>query len=251
MSCWRSPSPGSCPGGTRRSSPTCTWAPWCSWSPARSRGAGGSPRSTCTTSSSAAIAVFATPVAVAAVWLLLAHLRATRHPRLAVGVIVLCAIQLELGVVVGLARIQGGAADPTEPVPVSLLRVIEQLPADAKLAYACRPFEEVSFVNSKLLSIDAHTGRRVVPMCFQADTIGPFYGAEPSSQVPDAGFAFAPQAALYPDCDGPPVLGRRRGLPEGPRHRLHLRRCEASQHPGGRRGPDRDERRSARFCRVP
>ena len=145
----------------------------------------------------AAIGVFATPVALASVWLIVARLRATRHPRLAMGAVVLCAIQLELGVVVSLARVQGGP-DPTEPIPVSLLQVIDELPADAKLAYACRPFEEVSFVNSKFLGIDAHTGRRVVPMCFQADTIGPFYGTEPSSQVSDAGFALAPQAALYP-----------------------------------------------------
>ena len=77
---------------------------------------------------------------------------------------------------IGLARCRCGAG-VYEPIPVSLLQAIEQLPADAKLAYACQEFEEISFVNSKLLSIDAHTGRRVVPMCFEADVFGPLLGA--------------------------------------------------------------------------
>ena len=144
------------------------------------------------------IAVFATPIAAVATWLLLKRMRTGRHPRLAVGIVALCVVQLELGVVLGLARLQGGSPD-VEPIPVNLLAAIEQLPADAKLAYACQPLEEVSFVNSKLLGIDAHTGRRVVPMCFEADVIGPLFGAPPSTQMPDAGFASAPQLTLYPN----------------------------------------------------
>ena len=151
----------------------------------------------------AGLLVFAAPVAAVAVWLLVDRLRAARHPRWAVGLIVLCAIQLELGAVIGLGRIQGGDG-VYEPIPVSLLEAIRQLPADAKLAYACQEFEEISSVNSKLLSINAHTGRRVVPMCFEADVNGPLLGAEPSAQVPDAGFPSAPQAALYPDSTARP-----------------------------------------------
>jgi hypothetical protein len=149
------------------------------------------------------ITVFATPIAAVATWLLLKRIHAGRHPRLALGVVALCVVQLELGVVLGLARLQGGSAD-VQPVPISLLQAIRQLPEDAKLAYACNSFEEVSFVNSKLLGIDAHTGRRVVPMCFEADAIGPLFGAQPSTQIPDAGFASAPQSTLYPDSTSRP-----------------------------------------------
>ena len=60
---------------------------------------------------------------------------------------------------------------------MSVLQAIGQLPADAKLAYACQSLEEISFVNSKLLGIDAHTDRRIVPMCFEADVLGPLFGA--------------------------------------------------------------------------
>lgn len=150
------------------------------------------------------IAVFATPIAAVAVWLLLDRLRRTRHRAWVIPVVVLCAIQLELGALVGLGRIQGGAG-VYEPIPVSLLRAIGQLPEDAKLAYACQSFEEISFVNSKLLSIDAHTGHRIVPMCFEADVNGPLLGAPVSAQTPDAGFPSSPQAALYPDSTARPT----------------------------------------------
>jgi hypothetical protein len=85
-----------------------------------------------------------------------------------------------------------------------VFEAIQLLPPDAKLAYACQSFEEISFVNSKLLSIDAHTARRIVPMCFEADVNGPLLGAEVSDKVPDAGFSFAPQAVLYPDSTARP-----------------------------------------------
>ena len=149
------------------------------------------------------IAVFATPVAAAAVWMLVERIRASGHARVAIAVIVLCSVQLELGAVFAVARIQGGSPD-TRPVPIGVLQSIERLPPDAKLAYACQPLEEISFVNSSLLGIDAHTGRRVVPMCFEADTVGPLFGAERTAQQMDAGFASAPQRALYPSATASP-----------------------------------------------
>jgi hypothetical protein len=150
------------------------------------------------------IAVFAVPTAAAAVWLLLSRLRKGGHPILALGVVALCVIQLELAAVFGLGRLQGGPSD-FDPIPVGLLEVIRQLPADAKLAYACQSFEEISFVNSKLLGIDAHTGRRVVPMCFEADVNGPLLGARTSTQTPDAGFVSSPQMKLYPNSTTEPT----------------------------------------------
>jgi hypothetical protein len=93
---------------------------------------------------------------------------------------------------------QFGPRGDYQPIPVSLLTAIRQLPADAELAYACRPFEEISFGNPRLLSIDAHTSHRVVPMCFEANVLSSLVGAPSSAQVPSAGFALAPQWTLYP-----------------------------------------------------
>ena len=58
------------------------------------------------------------------------------------------------------------------PIPAEILTAIKDLPADAKLAYACQPFEELALWDARLLGIDARTGRRIVPMCFQAETFG-------------------------------------------------------------------------------
>ena len=154
------------------------------------------------------IAVFATPVAAVAVWMLWERLRKTQHLRLAFGVVILCVIQLEWGAWSGAFRLQEfGPRDDFQPISVSLLGAIRQLPPDAKLAYACRPFEEVSFAEPSLLSIDAHTGRRVVPMCFEAEVFSTLLGAQRSVQTPNASFAGAPQGALYPDAAADPSSG--------------------------------------------
>lgn len=143
------------------------------------------------------IAVIATPVAAATVWLLLERLSSSRM-RLAIVAIALCVVQLELDGVLVLGRLHGGAS-ASEPIPVTVLEAIRRLPPEAKLAYACQPLEEISFVNSKLVGIDAQTGHRIAAMCFQADAVGPLLGAERSTQRPDAGFLSAPQRELFPD----------------------------------------------------
>ena len=150
------------------------------------------------------IAVFAMPAAAVAVWRLWEQLRATGHRRLAVGLAVLCLVQLELGSTLGLIRLERTGPHDYQPIPVSLLDAIKNLPADAELAYACRPFEEVAFANPKLVSIDAHTGRPVVPMCFEADVPSTLVGATPSAQAPNPGFAWAPQHPLYPNASAHP-----------------------------------------------
>jgi hypothetical protein len=149
------------------------------------------------------IVVFAAPVAALAVWLLWVHLRKTKRFRLAVGLVVLCAIQLEAGLFTGLVFLQGFAPGD-QPLPVGLLSAIERLPPDAKLAYACGPFEETGFAGSALLSIDVDTGRRVVPMCFEADILSPLIGGNRSVQMPNAFFEWAPRRALYPDAAAHP-----------------------------------------------
>ena len=145
----------------------------------------------------AGIAVFAMPAAAVAVWSIWLRLRATGHRRLAVAMLVLCIAQLEFGVAMGIVRLQSFGPQGYEPVPVEILAEFRTLPPDAKLAYACRPSEEVAFWEARLLGLDAHTGRRVVPMCFQAETFGSLTGTPMSADVPSPLFQWAPQRALY------------------------------------------------------
>ena len=150
-----------------------------------------------------AIAVLLTPVAAIAVWSLIGRLDRGHRRRLLIAVVMACLVQLEFGLVIGLTRLQGQSS-PYAAIPVTLLEAIGRLPSGSKLAYGCRSLEEISFVNSKLLGIDAHTGRRVVPMCFEADVNGTLLGAPVSDDVPDAGFSSAPQAAIYPTASARP-----------------------------------------------
>jgi hypothetical protein len=146
----------------------------------------------------AGIALIGTPVAIVAVVMIVDRFRTSARRPLILVAITLGVLQLELGTVSALGRIQL-ASSTYAPIPLGVFQAIGNLPSTAKLAYACQPLEEISFVNSKLLGIDAHTGRRVVPMCFEADAVGPLLGLERSTERPDAGFAFAPQSAVYPD----------------------------------------------------
>jgi hypothetical protein len=152
----------------------------------------------------AGVAVFAAPVAAIAVWSLLQRLQTAGRRRLALIVVALLVVQLEVGVATTTLRLQRFGPHDYPPTPVALLDAVEALPADAKLAYSCRPFDEFAFWLSKLLSIDAHTGRRMIPMCFEADFLGIPDGVPLSPDVMNPLFTWAPQRALYPDASAMP-----------------------------------------------
>ena len=145
------------------------------------------------------IAVFATPVAAVAVWSLRLRLRATGHNPLATAVLVLSGTQLLLGVALGIAQLQVFGPGTYPPISTESLADIRGLPLGAKLAYACQPFEETAFWNAKLIGLDAHTGRVVVPMCFEAESLGVLTGGQLSADVPSPGFQSAPQHTIYLD----------------------------------------------------
>jgi hypothetical protein len=152
----------------------------------------------------AGIAVFATPVAAVAVWTIWLRLRATGHARLAVAVLVVSVTQIEFGVAFGVLRLAYFGPGNYAPVPTEMLAAIRSLPQDAKLAYACRPSEELSFWDARLLALDAHTGRRIVPMCFQAESLGGLTGTKMSADIASPLFDGAPQRTLYPDSKAHP-----------------------------------------------
>jgi hypothetical protein len=149
------------------------------------------------------IAVFAMPAAAAAGMWIWIRLRTTRHTHLATAALLLFVAQLEVGVGIGVLQMHDHGPGAYPPIPLSLLTAIKDLPSGARLAYACRPFEEFTFGTPQLLAIEAHTGRGVVPMCFEADVFSVLSGAKLSSQAPNAD-SWAPQRALYPSAGAHP-----------------------------------------------
>ena len=150
------------------------------------------------------IAVFATPVAAIAVWTVVLRLRATRRPLLAFAIILLCIVQIQLGTIFGVLRLQRFGPGNYEPVPLEILTAIEGLPADAKLAYSCQPGEELAIWDARLLGISAHTGRRIVPMCFQAESLAQLSGGMASLDAINPLFQSAPQRQLFPTSSASP-----------------------------------------------
>ena len=146
----------------------------------------------------AGLVIFATPVAAVAVWSVWLRLRATGRTRLAVAMLVLCTLQIEFGIGLGIVRLASFGPGKYPPVPVAILEAIRDLPPDAKLAYACLPLEEAGFWSPSEGGLYAHTGRNVVPMCFQAETFPILTGAAISPDIPSPFFQRAPQRELYP-----------------------------------------------------
>jgi hypothetical protein len=150
------------------------------------------------------IVIIGTPAAAVAVWSIWKQLRGKGYRLLALTVIALCILQLELGVGLGIDRLQVFGPGTYPPVPLQTLAHIEGLPVDAKLAYACRIDEETAFWDARLLGISAHTGRRLVPMCFEAETLGVLTGGRFDTDVESPLFRLAPQRALYPESSARP-----------------------------------------------
>lgn len=151
------------------------------------------------------IAVFATPVAAIAVWTIWLRLRATPRRPLALGLVVLFLLQVELGLGIGITRLIRFGPGNYEPVPSQILAAIRSLPADAKLAYSCQPNEELAYWDSRLLGISAHTGRRIVSMCFQSEALVQMVGTRLSPDIESPLFRTAPQRALYPTSASKPT----------------------------------------------
>jgi hypothetical protein len=154
-----------------------------------------------------AIAAIATPAAAVAVWSLYERLKAAGHRGIAIAVVLACVAQVELGAGLAVLKLQSHGPHDHPPMPIGFLDAIRELPPDAKLAYSCDPTEVVAIWDASLLGITAHTGRPVVPMCFQTEILGRVTGMEPTPGAPSPLFRFAPQRSLYPDESSTPSTG--------------------------------------------
>jgi hypothetical protein len=150
-----------------------------------------------------AILVFGTSLAVVGTWVVATRLRSGGHRPLATILLMLFGFQIAIGAMAEIQRLRAFGATAENRVPVDLLSEIRLLPPTARLAYSCGPGDEVAPWEPSLISIEAHTGRRLVPMCFEADVLTPLNGGGSSAQGNPL-FALAPQKELYPTIDARP-----------------------------------------------
>ncbi len=152
------------------------------------------------------LATIATPVAAVATWQLWIRIRAAERGTLRLArplVVSLAVIQLALAGLFTLAHLHRFGPFDYVPIPQAMLSTIRALPPDAKLAYRCQ-LDEQSVWLPRLISINAHTGRPVIPMCFQADLASKLIGAPTDTSVEHPSFHVAPQRTLYPTRDAEP-----------------------------------------------
>ncbi len=150
-----------------------------------------------------AITVFGAPAAAIATWSIWTSLRRVGRTRLATMLLVLCVAQMELGTAVALQRVGLNGPSREPAVPLDLLAIIRDLPADARVAYACRSDEEATYGTPNLLALSVYGGHPLIPMCFERDLFGAYASGTLSSDRPNAD-VWAPQKSLYPNADARP-----------------------------------------------
>jgi hypothetical protein len=150
-----------------------------------------------------AILVFGTPLALVGMWVVATRLRAGGHRPLATILLMLFGFQIAIGAMAEIHRLRAFGATAENLVSVDLLASIRSLPPTARLAYSCGPRDEVAPWEPSLISIEAHSGRPMVPMCFEADVLTELNGGR-ASERGNPLFALAPQNVLYPTIDSRP-----------------------------------------------
>jgi hypothetical protein len=147
------------------------------------------------------IAAFATPMAAVAVVAVARHFRELGTPRRRLILSALVILQLEISAFTAVLRLEEFGPSGDEEIPVSVLDRIRSLPPSAKFAYACRPATELGYWQAELIGIYAHTGKRVLPTCFQFE--GLTWAA--SADVPSASFLASPLGRLFPTVGSRPT----------------------------------------------
>ncbi len=149
------------------------------------------------------LATIATPLAAAAIVDLWRWLRVHRYRLVAAVVVAATLGQLGLATAFTVAHLGRFAPFDYPPIPIAMLERIQQLPASAKIAYRCA-LDEQSVWLPRLISVNARTGRPLIPMCFQADLASRLIGADVDPDVENPSFRVAPQRQLYPSRSAAP-----------------------------------------------
>lgn len=150
------------------------------------------------------IVTILTPAVAIASVALLHRLRARRRAALA-SVVLACVLgQTVIAALIAGLQLRGFGPLPYTPTPVAALEALRSLPPGSKAAYGCNPLENFAPWDASLVSLDAHTGVRMVPMCFMADRPRRILGRELDASIESPYFAIAPQRELYPELGASP-----------------------------------------------
>jgi len=151
------------------------------------------------------ISVLITPIAAAGFVTAMMVARRTQRRRVATLLLVFLLVQGGIGAGATVQRLYEFGPGHYDPMPTDAIAFIRDLPKEAKLGYACAQVEEVAVWDARLISITAHTGRKVVPLCFQADIFGAQLGQPVDPSVPGPFFALAPQRLVWPSSPASPT----------------------------------------------
>jgi len=152
-----------------------------------------------------AITVFATPAAAAAIVIVWAWFAERKRRGVALAIIVVAVLQLEVGVLNSWRSLLSAGPHTYPPIPTDVLAAIAGLDANEKVGYACLPAEEIIFWDPALGAIDMHTGRRIVPLCYQSNAFSMLMGGtEEGASRMASQFQHAPQVGLFPTADAQP-----------------------------------------------
>ncbi len=151
------------------------------------------------------IAVVLTPISIVAALWILASLRTERRRIASAVFLTLFLSQLVISALIGTIQLRAFGPLDYDPTPVEALSRLKELPSGSKAAYGCRAVENFAPWDASLISLDAHTGVRMVPMCFMADRPRRILGRDLDPTLESPFFRVAPQRALYPDPTSEPT----------------------------------------------
>ena len=151
-----------------------------------------------------ALVAILTPIGVVGALSLLA--RARRDGKRWLPSILVAVILGQTTVAAVLAGVQLRALGALDlaPTPMAALARLRDLPPGSKAAYGCTSTENFAPWDYSLISVEAHTGVRLVPMCFMADRARRLLGRELDPLVESPYFRVAPQRQLYPTATARP-----------------------------------------------
>ncbi len=152
----------------------------------------------------AGIAVYGSAIAALALWVVVNDLLRSGHRSVGLLIAALAVLQLTIGTMGTTLRVEALGVAQYEPIPSTIVQSIAELPPDAKLAYSCGPMDEISFGVPQLITIDAVTAHRAIPMCFEREYPSIILGAPRDIMVPSQFFRGAPQSELYPTATATP-----------------------------------------------
>lgn len=152
-----------------------------------------------------AIATALTPISIIVVLIALHHLRGQGRTKGALALLTLMVVQTSISALLVVVQLQRFGPGRFPPISTATLATIREMATGSKMAYACEPLENVAPWDASLIAIDAHTGARMVPMCFMADVQRDLLERPLDPTIESPYFRHAPQRALYPTADARPA----------------------------------------------